>query len=96
MNYKLYAVHVYMTDWERSLEFDSKTLGVPIVFAGPDTGWAELDAGEAHRALERVDPGDAEALREQPDAHRGRLHQTLRRARRVDLAARRSVIRERP
>ena len=61
MNYRLNAVRIYVTDWERALEFYSKTLGMPVAFAGPEMGWAELDTGEAHLALERVDPSDAEA-----------------------------------
>lgn len=61
MDYKLNVVRVYVTDWERALEFYSTTLGMPVAFAGPEMGWAELDTGEAHLALERVDPSDDEA-----------------------------------
>lgn len=61
MDYKLYAVRVFVRDWERSLEFYSETLGMPIVFSGPDAGWAELDTGAAHLALERVSPDDEES-----------------------------------
>ena len=60
MNYKLYAVRIYVTDWDRALDFYSNTLGMPVAFAGADMGWAELDTGEAHLALQRVDPDDAE------------------------------------
>ena len=62
MNYTLNAVRVFVTDWERSLEFYSKTLGMPVSLATPEIGWAELDTGEAHLALERVDPKDKEAV----------------------------------
>ena len=62
LNYKLNAVRVYVIEWERALEFYSKTLGMAVAFAGPDMGWAELDTGEAHLALERVDPNDAESV----------------------------------
>ena len=61
MNYKLYAVRIHVTDWERALAFYSETLGMPVVFAESEMGWAELDTGEAHLALERADPDDAEA-----------------------------------
>ena len=61
MDYTLYGVRVFVTDWERSLAFYSETLGMPVAFAGPETGWAELDTGNAHLALERIDPNDAEA-----------------------------------
>ena len=60
MEYTLNAVRVYVTDWERSVEFYSKTLGMPVLFEGAEMGWAELDTGPAHLALERVDPTDEE------------------------------------
>lgn len=58
--YKLYAVRIFVTDWERSLAFYSETLEMPILFAAPEMGWAELDTGEAHLAIERVAADDAE------------------------------------
>jgi predicted enzyme related to lactoylglutathione lyase len=61
VDYKLYGVRAFVTDWEKTLEFYSETLGMPIAFAGPEAGRAELDSGAAHPALERVDPSDAEA-----------------------------------
>lgn len=61
MNYKLHVVRVYVADWERALAFYSGTLEIPVSFADADSGWAELDTGEAHLALERIDPGDPEA-----------------------------------
>ena len=61
MDYKLSAVRIYVTDWEKSLEFYSDVLEMPVVFAGAEMGWAELDTGEAHLALERINPADAEA-----------------------------------
>ncbi len=53
MNFKLNADRAYVIEWERALEFYSKTLGMAVAFAGPDLGWAELDTGGAHLALER-------------------------------------------
>ena len=61
VDYKLYGVRIFVRDWERALAFYSETLGMPVAFAGPEAGWAELDTGTAHLALERVDPRDAEA-----------------------------------
>jgi lactoylglutathione lyase len=61
MNCKLYSVRVFVTDWEKSVAFYSETVGLPVLFAGPDMGWAELDTGAARLALERVDPNDPEA-----------------------------------
>ena len=61
MDYKIHGVRVFVTDWEKALEFYSETLDMPIAFAASEAGWAELDTGAAHLALERVDPSDAEA-----------------------------------
>lgn len=61
MDYKLSAVRIYVIDWEKSVEFYSTVLEMPVVFASAETGWAELDTGEAHLALERVNPDDPEA-----------------------------------
>lgn len=62
MHYKLYAVRVFVSDWDRSLEFYSKVLEMPIVFSSSEMGWAELDTGAAHIALERAAPDDPESL----------------------------------
>jgi catechol 2,3-dioxygenase-like lactoylglutathione lyase family enzyme len=61
VEYKLNAVRVFVTDWERSLAFHSETLGMPIAYSGAEMGWAELDTGAAHLALERVDTDDDES-----------------------------------
>lgn len=34
---------------------------MPVAFADATIGWAELDTGPAHLAIERVDPADDEA-----------------------------------
>jgi predicted enzyme related to lactoylglutathione lyase len=51
VKYKLNAVRIYVTDWERWLEFYSKLLDMPIAFASLEMGGAEFDTGEAHLAL---------------------------------------------
>ena len=61
MNCKLYSVRVFVSDWEKSVAFYSETLGLSVLFAGPEMGWAELDTGAARLALERVDPNDPES-----------------------------------
>jgi len=55
-----YAVRIYVTDRQRALDFFSKTLGMPVIFAGTEMGWAEFDTGEARLVIERVSPDDAE------------------------------------
>ena len=59
MDYKLYAVRVFVTDWTRAVRFYTDTLGMTPAFVGD--GWAEFATGEAHLALERADPTDPES-----------------------------------
>ncbi|HEY6598077.1 MAG TPA: VOC family protein [Pseudomonadales bacterium] len=59
MNYTLSVVRVFVTDWERAVHFYTQTLEMKPAFIGD--GWAEFDTGQAHLALERVDPDDPEA-----------------------------------
>ena len=60
MNYKLYAVRIFVSDWDRALEFYRDTLGMPVAFESADLGWAQLDTGECTLAVERSDPEDPE------------------------------------
>lgn len=61
MDYELRVVRVFVSDWDRALTFYTETLGMKAVFADADMGWAELDTGSAHLALERIDPADGES-----------------------------------
>lgn len=60
MEYKLFAVRVFVTDWERALRFYTETLGIPTTYRSDELGWAQLATGEGQLALERVTPGDEE------------------------------------
>ena len=60
MEYKLFAVRVFVTDWDRAIRFYSETLGMPIAFRSDEIGWAQMATGEGQLALERVDPSDQE------------------------------------
>lgn len=62
MDYKLYAVRVFVTDWERAVRFYTETLGIPVAFRSDADGWLQLATGEGQLALERVEPGDAESM----------------------------------
>ena len=55
MEYKLFVVRVFVTDWERALRFYSETLGMEVAFRSDEMGWAQLNTGEAQLALERMD-----------------------------------------
>ena len=61
LDYKLFAVRVFVTDWERALRFYTETLGIPTSFRSDEMGWAQLATGEGQLALERAQPGDAES-----------------------------------
>jgi predicted enzyme related to lactoylglutathione lyase len=61
LDYKLYAIRIFVTDWERALHFYTDVLEMSIGFRNDDMGWTEFDTGEAKLALERVDAEDADA-----------------------------------
>ena len=57
---KLYALRVFVNDWDRACEFYEHTLGLPIKFKDASMGWAEFDVGGPSLALERVSEDDVE------------------------------------
>jgi lactoylglutathione lyase len=59
VDYTLKYVRVFVTDWSRAVDFYAQTLQMIPVFV--TDGWAEFATGEAHLALERVDPADPES-----------------------------------
>jgi predicted enzyme related to lactoylglutathione lyase len=61
VQYKLFAVRVFVTDWQRAIRFYTETLGIPIAYRNDEIGWAQLATGEGQLALERVDPSDSES-----------------------------------
>lgn len=60
MDYKLYVVRIFVTDWERAISFYLEKLGMKAAFRDDEMGWAQLDTGDAQLGLERVAPGDEE------------------------------------
>ena len=61
MDYKLFAVRVFVTDWERAIRFYTETLEMAMAYRSDEMGWAQLATGECQLALERTDPADHEA-----------------------------------
>ncbi len=57
---KLYAVRVFVRDWNEACAFYGETLGLPERFRNEDMGWAEYDLGGPCFGIERVRPGDDE------------------------------------
>ena len=60
MDYKLFTVRIFVTDWERAMGFYSRTLEMTVTHRSDEWGWAQLATGEAQLALERIDPSDEE------------------------------------
>ena len=58
MEYTLRVVRVAVTNWQRAIHFYTQILGMQAAIISD--GWAELATGEAHLALERVDPDDSD------------------------------------
>ena len=61
MEYKLFAVRVFVTDWERAIRFYAETLEMAVAYRSDEMGWAQMAPGEGQLALERVDPSDGES-----------------------------------
>ncbi len=61
MDYRLVAVRIFVTDWERAIRFYTETLGIPSTYRSDELGWAQLATGEGQLALERAAPDDPEA-----------------------------------
>jgi catechol 2,3-dioxygenase-like lactoylglutathione lyase family enzyme len=58
VDYKLFVVRIFVSDWDRALRFYSETLEMEVAFRSDEMGWAQLNTGEAQLALERVSPDD--------------------------------------
>ena len=61
MECTLYAVRVFVSDWQRAIDFYTDTLELGTVFRSDEMGWAQLATGATHLALERVSAGSDEA-----------------------------------
>ena len=52
---KLYAIRIFVDDWERSCDFYQNILKLQLKFADAAMGWAEFDVGEASLGIERAE-----------------------------------------
>ena len=57
---KLYAVRVFVNDWDSACDFYENVLKLPVKYKEPALGWAEFDIGGPSLGLERVAPDDEE------------------------------------
>jgi hypothetical protein len=51
VQYKLFAVRVFVTDWQRAIRFYKDTMEIPIAYRNDEIGWAQLATGEGHSSL---------------------------------------------
>ena len=59
---KLYAVRIFVSQWQEACDFYGKTLGLPERFRNDDIGWAEYDLDGPCLGIERVAADDHESL----------------------------------
>jgi len=57
---KLYAVRVFVHDWDAAIEFYESKLGLERKFYSEEFGWAEFDVGGPVFGVERVAKDDAD------------------------------------
>jgi catechol 2,3-dioxygenase-like lactoylglutathione lyase family enzyme len=57
----LYAVRIFVQDWDGACDFYRDVLGLPERFRNADSGWAEYDLGGPCFGIERIDAADAES-----------------------------------
>jgi len=60
MRYNLNLLRVFVTDWQRAVDFYTTLLEMPVSYRNDELGWLQLDTGACQLALERVDSGDPE------------------------------------
>ena len=57
---KLYAIRVFVDDWDGACHFYEHVLNLPVKFRDSTLGWAEFDVGGPSLGIERVSKEDAE------------------------------------
>ena len=61
MDYRIYAMRVFTTHWDKALGFYRDTLGWPLRYVVEELGWAQFNLGGCDIALERLGENDPEA-----------------------------------
>ncbi len=51
-------VRVFVSDFQRALDFYTQTLGLALVHKDDRMGWGQFDTGQASLAIERSDPNE--------------------------------------
>lgn len=59
---QIYAVRIFVSNWDRACAFYEDQLGLPLRFASTDLGWAEFNAGGPSIAIERADEASADLV----------------------------------
>ena len=52
---KIYAVRIFVSDWNAACSFYEEVLGLTLEFKDDSFGWAEFNVGGAKFGIERVD-----------------------------------------
>lgn len=61
MNYNLYAIRIFVEDWESAVDFYEKKMEMKLAFRNDEMGWAQVEIGEnVYLGLERVDASSSE------------------------------------
>ena len=58
---KLYAVRIFVRQWEAACQFYGEVLGLPERYRNDDYGWAEYDVDGPCLGIERVTENDTES-----------------------------------
>lgn len=58
---KLYAVRIFVDDFNTACDFYGNTLGLPSRNRNDEIGWAEFDVGGASLGIEQAAPGEEES-----------------------------------
>ena len=61
MNYKLYAVRIFVRDWKSAVRFYEEKLSMVCEFKDENLGWAQFKVGGSDLGIERVEPDDDRA-----------------------------------
>lgn len=58
---KIYAVRIFVDDWDSACDFYEHKLRLPRTFHNSDMGWAEFNVGGCSLGIERVSGADNES-----------------------------------
>jgi len=60
-DFELHSVRIFVYDWDRCVDFYRDQIGLKLVFADSESGWAHFEVGPVHIGIERCVLGEPEA-----------------------------------